>query len=108
MANKNKDRGTYGENYVVGRFAKADLVSKRTWGSDGRSMGFVKEVDVVMRPKKSPIWKWFFQIKKRKVVASYFYPPEGTSATIVKQDYKEPLVILYLDDFIELVKNQKD
>tara|TARA_R100000152_G_C6753757_1_gene177517 strand:+ start:1052 stop:1294 length:243 start_codon:yes stop_codon:yes gene_type:complete len=71
------------------------------WGSDGRSRGLPKDVDIV-------VGDMHCQCKKRARIASYVKIPEGCDATIIAEDYGKPLIVLdyetYLDRYIDLME----
>ena len=48
MPNKNKQKGNRFEREVVKMCEQADIPAKRSWGSDGRSLGMHEEVDVLI------------------------------------------------------------
>lgn len=75
----------------------AGLPARRMWGSDGRSAGYSKEVDVV-------IANWPFQCKRRTSVASYIKPDEHIAGQIIRGEREKPLIVLRLSDFLELLK----
>ena len=48
MPNRNKQKGNRFERYIVSLCEQSDIPAKRSWGSDGRSLGMHEEVDVVI------------------------------------------------------------
>ena len=68
----------------------------RAWGSDGRSKGWLKEVDV-------SFGEWAAQLKIRKRLPKVFLPPEGVSCTIIREDYGSAYVVTDLDIFKEIL-----
>ena len=101
MPNKNAERGKRVERYIVDRAEKRGIEAMRAWGSDGRSMGLDREVDVVLGPKPITV-----QVKMREKLAKYLYPPKHVDVTIVKTDRREPLVIMPLEMFLDLLSGQ--
>lgn len=53
MASKSKSKGNAYERELVEQLAKAGYKVKRAWGSDGRSMGFTEDVDIVAKKNKN-------------------------------------------------------
>lgn len=94
--NKSKDKGTRFERECVDRCSTM-MKSKRCWGSDGRSMGFSKEVDIVAGDYK-------IQCKVRKRIAQWLKIPNGCDAVMVKEDRGQIYVIMELDRWLDNVR----
>jgi len=74
MANKNKIRGDILEYEVRDAFRERKYDAERARGSDGRSLGLNKEVDVVVRGffgKNGYAYDMTIQCKRRKGLAEY-------------------------------------
>ena len=69
--------------------------SRRAWGSDGRSLGWHEEVDIVVElpcsENAAKIHPFKFQVKGRKSIANYLKPCDEVYGQILKEDRKEPL-----------------
>ena len=63
-------------------------------GSDGRSMGFAKEVDVVIDDD------YKIQAKVRKKIASWISPTKDVDAQIVKEDRGQIYIIMPFEDWL--------
>ena len=78
--------------------------SKRAWGSDGRSLGWSEEVDVVITAFPRQTNKDLtFQVKGRKKIADYLKPSEEIYGQILKEDRGDPLVTIRYHDFLSLL-----
>jgi len=106
MAHPNKIRGNSFEREIVNR-AKSDdykLSAKRAYASDGRSLGKSEVVDCIVEGIT-------IQAKRRKKVAQWLYPEyHGDDVDVVatRMDRSKPLIVLYLDDWLELIKIKKE
>lgn len=80
MASKEKDKGNRAEREQVSRLIREGIQAERMWGSDGRSRGHVKEVDVVI------LDRYLVQAKSRKNMAAYMRVPEGCDMTYLRID----------------------
>tara|TARA_R100000655_G_scaffold2758_5_gene10733 strand:+ start:126 stop:443 length:318 start_codon:yes stop_codon:yes gene_type:complete len=95
MAKKSKDKGNRFEREIVNTCKDAGLDAKRAWGSNGRSLGWHEEVDVLLG-------KTFkIQAKCRKKLADFLLPTEHVDAVVCKQDRGETLIILRFDDWVK-------
>jgi Holliday junction resolvase len=98
-----KQKGNRIERECVNLAKGFGFESKRAWGSDGRSLGWHEEVDMTIDIRK-PIGFYKFQVKGRKAIADYLKPCEHVYGQILKEDRKEPLVVLRYKDFLTLLK----
>jgi len=98
-----KQKGNRIERECVNLAKGFGFESKRAWGSDGRSLGWHEEVDMIIDIGK-PIGFYKFQVKGRKAIADYLKPCEHVYGQILKEDRKEPLVVLRYKDFLTLLK----
>ena len=89
-----KQKGNRVERMVVNMAKDKGLKAKRAYASDGRSLGFHEEVDVVINNIK-------IQVKARKSIATFMKPNENVDAVILKEDRMEPLVVLTLHQYLE-------
>jgi len=104
-----KQKGNRIERECVNLAKGFGFVSKRAWGSDGRSMGWHEEVDMVITTpnegsafNKEDLYK--FQVKGRKAIADYLKPCEHVYGQILKEDRHEPLVTIRYKDLLTLFK----
>ena len=94
MPNKNKQKGNRFEREVVKMCEQADIPAKRSWGSDGRSLGMHEEVDILI---DSDIR---VQAKVRKKIATWLQPSNEVDLQVVKQDRGEVMVVMRFDDWL--------
>jgi len=108
-----KQKGNRIERECVNLAKGYGFESKRAWGSDGRSLGWHEEVDMIVIPQKEPktvvgggkvrnIYK--FQVKGRKAIADYLKPCDEVYGQILKEDRKEALVTIRYQDLLDLFK----
>lgn len=95
MAKKSKDKGNRFEREIVNTLKNAGFDAKRAWGSNGRSLGWHEEVDVLLGKD------YRIQAKCRKHLADFLQPTEHVDAVVCKQDRGETLIILRFDDWVE-------
>ena len=95
MAKKSKDKGNRFERDIVNSCKSAGLTAKRAWGSNGQSLGWHEEVDVLVGKD------YRIQAKCRKKLASFLQPTKHVDAVVCKQDRGETLIILRFDDWLE-------
>lgn len=89
------------ETEVVEAAKAAGLSAQRAWGSNGQALGLAEDVDCVVAGKS-------VQCKRRASLASYLLPSETVDAVAVRADRGEPLVVLRLADWLELLKTWVD
>lgn len=99
MPSKNKSRGNTFEYYIVKRAKELHMDAVRAYGSDGRSLGESEKVDV-------KVGKWRIQAKKRKCLPAYLKIDEGVDAVVFSTDRKEPQVLITLEQFLTLIKQE--
>lgn len=98
-----KQKGNRIERECVNLAKGFGFSSKRAWGSDGRSLGWHEEVDMIIgHSKLKHLFK--FQVKGRKAISNYIKPSEHVYGQILKEDRKEPLVVIRYKDLLDLFK----
>ena len=100
MTHPSKRKGNTFEREVVDAAKAAGLESKRAWGSDGRSLGFSPEVDLVIGDAK-------VQAKRRRSIAEYLKPSEAVDAVVFREDRGETLVLMKFDTYLEMLSNDR-
>ena len=99
MPNRQKQKGNRVERLIVELLQAEGWTAKRAWGSDGRALGKAETVDITAT---DPTGRQVdIQVKSRKALADYLYPPEGCDLTIIKGDRKEPMVVITLEEFLK-------
>ena len=102
-----KQKGNRIERECVNLAKGYGFVSRRAWGSDGRSLGWHEEVDMIIElPLK---WKeldqpFKFQVKGRKKIGDLYKPCDEEYGQILKEDRKEALVTIRYKDLLDLFK----
>jgi len=90
MPNRNYRKGYRFEREILQKFREAGFKAIRSAGSHGAGDLYIEGLGEV-------------QLKARKSIAVYRWF-EGSDALIVKADRKEPLVVVPLSRFLELLK----
>ena len=94
MPNRNKQKGNRFEREIVKMCEQVDVPAKRSWGSDGRSLGMHEEVDVLIDSDIK------VQAKVRKKIATWLQPSQEVDLQVVKQDRGEVMVVMRFDDWL--------
>ena len=94
MPNRNKQKGNRFERQIVNLCEQHDIPAKRSWGSDGRSLGLHEEVDVLIDEHIT------VQAKVRKKIAEWLQPSEEIDIQVVKQDRGDVMIIMRFDDWL--------
>jgi len=102
-----KQKGNRIERECVNLAKEYGFKAKRAWSSDGRSLGWHEEVDIVIElpckdyPENHP---FKFQVKGRKAIADYLKPCDEVFGQILKEDRKETLVTIRYKDLLNMFK----
>ena len=94
MPNRSKQKGTRFEREIVNLCVQHDIPAKRSWGSNGMSLGLPEEVDVLIDGVVR------VQAKVRKKIAEWLQPSEDIDMQIVKQDRGDVMIIMRFDDWL--------
>lgn len=103
-----KAKGNRIEREIVRMAKDQGWESMRAWSSDGRSLGWHEEVDVILWKGKDRKNAWRFQVKGRKAIADYIKPCDYVDGQILKEDRKDPLIVVDLQWFLYLLKEKED
>jgi hypothetical protein len=76
---------------------KSGLKARRSWGSDGRAMGYAKGVDVLVDEEIK------IQCKKKKKLPQWLVVEEGVDYQVFQTDYKKPMIIIPVEEFFDLI-----
>lgn len=101
MTHPSKVKGNTFERELVNGAKDFELDAKRSWGSDGRSMGLHEEVDLVVE-------SWSIQAKRRKSVAKWILPNENVDAQCVRGDGGKSFIIMRYDDWLAELSHMKE
>ena len=100
MPSRSKIKGSEFERRVT-NLAKAEgIPAKRTWGSNGASLGLHEEVDVLINDE------YKVQCKCRAKMAKWMKPNDNVDIQIVKEDYGNIFVVIPYDKFLKLIKEK--
>ena len=100
VTHPSKRKGNGFERELVELAEKSGLPAKRAWGSNGEALGHHAEVDLLIDSKR-------IQAKRRKALPAYLQPNENVDAVAFRQDRGEPLVLVTLWEYLDLLKGQK-
>lgn len=104
MAHSSKRKANRHERELVKIAEAKGLEAERAYASNGKSLGEVKACDVLVRGSDSDVMdRLRIQAKRRKSIASYLEPPEGTDAVVIREDRAENLIVLPFKDFLEML-----
>ena len=106
MPHPSKAKGNRLERDVVNKLKESGIEAKRSWGSDGRSIGMSPEVDIVINYllDEKTAREMKVQCKVRKSIASYLLPPDDCDITLIKQDRGEIYATIRYKDLLELIQ----
>ncbi len=105
MAHKNKIKGNRFEYEVRDMFIDKGINAKRAYASDGRSLGYTEDVDVLVTHNDTD---YPLQCKRRKALSKVIIPSDNVFAQVVRADRGDTLAIIKLDKLIELINNTSD
>mgnify|MGYP003136477280 FL=1 len=100
-----KQKGNRIERECVNLAQGYGFKSRRAWGSDGRSLGWHEEVDMVIETNGFFEGKLKFQVKARKAIADYLKPCEHVDGQILREDGdKDAYVVIRYKDLLNILK----
>ena len=100
MASKEKQKGNRFEYQVRDMFIENGIDCVRSYGSDGRSLGLDKEVDLLVKHNGN---QYTIQCKVRKKISAFIKPSDDIYTQIIKEDRGDIICVLRLQDFIDLL-----
>ena len=92
MPSKSKTKGNSYERELVNQLQDAGYSVKRAWGSDGRSMGYTEDVDILAKKDKK---KLKIQAKRRRLAFG------NCDLVMVREDRGETIVLMKLEDWLK-------
>lgn len=101
MSHPSKVKGSAFERECVDQALGCGLTAKRSWGSNGQSLGFHEEVDVLIETEKG-------QCKRRNRLGKLFTPSEHVDVQILRADHEKAFVVMTLTHYLELLRRIKD
>jgi hypothetical protein len=90
----NRVRGFGFEREIIKFLHAHGLQASRSWGSDGRSKGLKKEVDIVIQMPHSGTF--FMQAKRSKKISPNYKPEDGIDFQVFRADNEETFVSMRL------------
>jgi hypothetical protein len=97
MPNKSKRKGNTFERELVQQAQAAGVEAYRCWGSDGRSRGLVKDVDLVLAGSVK------LQAKRKTKLPGWLGLTDGIDGVVLRQDHGESVVVLRWADYLALL-----
>jgi len=108
MPHPSKRKANRHEREIVKAAEAAGLEAERAYASNGQSLGEVKECDVLVRGRDDDVLDALrIQAKRRKTIASYLEPPEGTDCVVVREDRDENLAVVPLKMLFRLLSKRR-
>jgi len=97
MSHPSKTKGNGFERELVKRARDAGLEAERAYASNGRALGEVEEVDLVVQGCR-------IQAKRRKKIADFLRIPPGADAVVFRQDRGETLAMIPYQTLLTLIE----
>ena len=106
MPHPNKVKGNKFERDCVKTAELRGLIAKRAWASDGRSLVYSSETDIIIKSKYSFVWK--MQCKIRKKFAKWLQADwNEIDGFIIRADRGEAFVLIKYDDWLDQIVEDK-
>jgi hypothetical protein len=99
VTHPSKRKGNLHEQTLVKQAKESGLPAKRAYGSNGESLGYHAEVDLVVAGKR-------IQAKIRKSIASFLQPSENVDAVAIRQDRGDTLVVVTWWEYLDLIADK--
>lgn len=96
-----KRKGNVFERELVKLAIDSGLDAQRAWGSNGASLGWHAEVDVMVNGCR-------IQAKRRASIAGFMQPTENVDAVALRADNGEALIVLRYSDFLDMLKGREN
>ena len=97
MPSKSKTKGNSYERELVNQLQDAGYSVKRAWGSDGRSMGYTEDVDILAKKDKK---KLKIQAKRRRNIPKWL-AFGNCDLVMCREDRGETIVLMKLKDWLK-------
>ena len=102
MPSKSKDKGYRFERKMVNYLEHRGIRSRRAWGSNGASLGWHPEVDVLIEEHVR------VQAKVRKKLPDYLKPSEEVDLQVFQEDRGQMFAMIRFDDWLNDYKLIRD
>ena len=99
MVNKSKQKGNGFEYEIANKAKDLGIPAERARGSDGRALGEVKEVDLIVGGVR-------IQAKRRKQLPKYLNIDEGVDLVVFREDRGETYALVRWADVLELIRKE--
>jgi hypothetical protein len=107
MTAPSKRKGNTYEYELVEEAMAAGLRAKRSWGSNGESLGYDKEVDLIVDGGHS-LGMQKVQAKRRAKLPAYLQIPKGCDSVVFRQDYDQSLVLIPWTTYLAFLCKDKN
>ena len=97
MVNKSKQKGNGFEYELINKAKELGIPAERARGSDGRALGEVKEVDLIVGGVR-------VQAKRRRNLPEYLKIDEGVDVVTFREDRGGTYALVRWDKMLELIK----
>jgi len=104
MASKSKRKGTRFENEIVKILNEHDIKAVRAWGSNGKSLGFEEDVDILVK-KFGGVTDFKIQAKRRAALPAYL-KLGSCDAVVIREDREVPMVLMPLMDLVGILSEK--
>lgn len=94
MTSKSKAKGTFFERELVKEAEARGIQAVRAWGSDGRSMGEARDVDLLVGGRR-------VQAKRVANLAKKYAVPESCDVTVFREDRGQTWVMMRWTDWLD-------
>jgi hypothetical protein len=101
MSHPSKVKGSAFERECVDSAVAQGLTAKRAWGSNGLSLGYAEEVDVLCEGYR-------LQMKRRRKLGKLYTPSDDVDAQVLREDRGETFVVMKWSHYLTLLKAIKD
>jgi Holliday junction resolvase len=99
MTHPSKRKGNVFEWDLINLAKDAGLEAKRSYASDGRSLGLTTDVDCLIAGKK-------IQAKRRKKVAKWLVPEDTVDCVATRPDRGDTLIVMKYSTFLDMLSNR--
>jgi len=96
MTHPSKSKGNTFERELVNGAREKGLVAERAYASNGKALGHGEEVDCVVAGCR-------IQAKRRRKLPNYLRVPDGTDATVFREDRGETYALLRWADLLDIL-----
>lgn len=103
MTHPSKVKGNTFEREIVDLARERGLIAERSWGSDGRSRGLSKDVDVTIRVRSNAVGCFRLQCKRRAKIPAWAQTSGSVDAVVYRADNAPAFIIMSYLNLLELL-----